>query len=419
MAAADCPRVAEMPAVCESSESKRAGYFREELTRLKENIRSGFEKIHLVLREEEKKLQDTIDNRLERVSELVAKREERVAQLRKGLEELEQSLAHNDLSHLLVGARLKIDREIDNLLNREKLDLPLARAQWSLTDLLDCVPRVCKLTESVHPYSYRCEPVMSCVDTEGKGGLVKPRGLALGEEGSVYVADYTKSQIEVYSPEGVHIDSLVDRYMRGPLYLCVSKGTLYVSCENRCILKLDLGTGKRVCKTESKLTVSGLCSDGEDGIIGCVWEQNRVYWFSEELERRGEVLLATEHYKQGITKTADVRVTRKQELAVLFYKSTHPVQLFSKEGMLISCLLSQDKVGGALYFCLDRLDNLLVTDIGAHQLRVFSLEGEMIAKIGKKGQLKGEFQTPVGLAVDQYFDVYVCDCKQSNMLQKF
>ena len=412
MATADCP------AVGVSSENNRAENFKGELTRLKQEVAGRFEKFHLMLREEEEKLQDYIDQRMERVNELALKRDERVTQLRKGLEELEQGLAHNDLNHLLVDARAKIDREIHKLLNQEKLDLPLIQAQWSLADLSECIPRVCKLTESVHPFTYRHEPVMSCAHTGDKGGLVKPRGLALGEESRVYVADYTKSQIEVYSQEGVHIDSLVDRNMRDPLYLCVSGDMLYVSCENRCLLKLDLKSGKRVCKTETKLTVSGLCLDG-DGLIGCVWLQNRIYSFNEELEKLGEVLLVTEHYKPGVTITADIRVTQKQELAVLFYKSTHPVQVFSKEGVLISCLLSQEKVGGALYFCLDRRDNLLVTDIGAHQLKVFNPAGELIAKIGKKGQERGEFQTPVGLAVDQYFDVYVCDCKQNNMLQKF
>ena len=419
MATADYTGASEVSVVGECSENKRAGYFREELRLLKREIANEFENIHSMLREEEKKLQDYIDSRLESVHQLLTKREERVCQLKKGLEELEQGLAHNDLNHLLVDARIKIDREIRKLLHQEKIDLPLIHVQWSLTDLINCIPRVCTLVDSVHPYTYRSGPVVSRVNNEEKGGLVKPRGLALGKEGRVYVADYTKSRIEVYSEEGDHIESLADRNMREPLYLCVSKDSLYVSCENRCLLKLDLISGKRVSKTDTKLTVSGLCVDGEDGLIGCVWQKNCVYSFSEELEKRGEVLLATEHYKQGVTTTADVRVTRKQELAVLFYKSTHPVQVFSKEGVLISCLLSQEKVGGALYFCLDRLDNLLVTDIGAHQLRVFNPEGELIAKIGKKGQQEGEFQTPVGLAVNQHFDVYICDCKQNYMLQKF
>ena len=105
-------------------EDRRAQYFREEVARLKLSIKDEFEKIHTGLREKENELQTKLDLQLQRVEELVRKRAERVCQLKKGFGELEQGLAHNNLNHLLVGAKVKIDTEIDKLLHQERLELP-------------------------------------------------------------------------------------------------------------------------------------------------------------------------------------------------------------------------------------------------------------------------------------------------------
>ena len=400
-------------------EDRRAQYFREEVARLKLVIKDEFEKIHTGLREKEKELQTKLDLQLQRVEEMVRKRAERVCQLKKGFGELEQGLAHNNLNHLLVGAKVKIDTEIDKLLHQERLELPQFQLQWELPELNNFLNNLCKLSECTHPYTYRNEPVTNCVNEGDKVGLVKPRGLAVDTDGRVYIADYTSNQVEVFSHEGEHVNSLVDRKMREPLYLCVSADSLYVSCENRCLLRFNVESGKKSGVVETQLHVSGLCGEGEDRLIGCVWQKNRIYVFDKEMVKEREVQLNTKYYKQGVTLTADIKVTCKHELVVLFYKITYPVQLFSKEGELLRCLVSQEKLGGALYFCQDGLDNLLVTDIGSHQLKIFTPQGDLLTKVGKKGQQGGEFQTPVGVSMNQYGDVYVCDCKQNYMLQRF
>ncbi|KAI6657556.1 Cell surface protein [Oopsacas minuta] len=418
MATADAPEVNTAPVVEKIyREDKRAQYFKEELTQLKQEIADEFEKIHTVLREEESKLQNEIDMNLHKIEELVNKRADRVNQLKKGLEELEQGLAHNNLTHLLADARIKIDKEIDKLLHQERLELPQIQLQCKPTNLNRY--NLCKLEDKTHPYTYRHDPAMSCVSTGEKGGLTKPRGLAIDNNGIVYIADYTKSQIEVYSQDGEHINTLVDRKMREPLYLCVSADNLYVSCENRCLLRLSIGSGKRTAIIETQLHISGMCIDAEYGLIGCIWQKNRICLFDNQLDKKGEIQLNTKHHKPGVTFTADIKVTYKQELAVLFYKSSYPLQVFNREGELISCLLSQDQVGGALYFCLDSYDNILITDISAHQLKIFTPQGDLLTRIGKKGQQQGDFQTPVGVSVNQSGDVYVCDCKQNYMLQMF
>lgn len=403
----------------ESCDRERVQCFRDELDRLKQELRDEFDRLYQLLRKEETRLLEILENRLDGVNALVAQRDARVEQLKRGREELEHGLAHNDLSQLLGEARDKINREIRKLVREDKFDLPAISLQWELTELNALIPKVCNIDEVTHPYTYKCRPVMSCVSNGDKGGLMKPRGLAIGGDGRVFVADYTKSQIEVYSPEGAHCRSLGDRKLREPLYLCMSGEYLYVSCENRCLLKFDVKSGDKVRECMVPLTVSGLCIENDGTLLGCVWKKSCVYRFSAELEKEGELPLNTQHYKLGVTITADVRISNKQEMIVLFYKSAYPVQVFSREGTLLVCLLSQEQVGGALYFCIDGGDNLLVSDIGTHQVKVFTPQGELLVRIGRKGQEAGEFQTPVGLAVTPSGDIVVCDCKQEYMLQAF
>ena len=105
-----------------------------------------------------------------------------------------------------------------------------------------------------------------------------------------------------------------------------------------------------------------------------VWSRRETGWGAVFLSGRLDNLLVTDigsHQLKIFTPQGDLLTkVGKKNLVVLFYKITYPVQLFSKEGELLRCLVSQEKLGGALYFCLDGLDNLLVTDIGSHQLKI-------------------------------------------------
>ncbi len=52
---------------------------------------------------------------------------------------------------------------------------------------------------------------------------------------------------------------------------------------------------------------------------------------------------------------------------------------------------------------------LLVVDTGAHQLAVFSLDGELLTRIGERGTEPGQFNYPTNVVVDSKGRVYVSD----------
>ena len=62
-----------------------------------------------------------------------------------------------------------------------------------------------------------------------------------------------------------------------------------------------------------------------------------------------------------------------------------------------------------LGLAIDKFGNVLVVDEKNHRLQVFTPEGEFVSKIGRKGAELGEFGQPDDVAVSKNGRVYVTD----------
>ena len=71
------------------------------------------------------------------------------------------------------------------------------------------------------------------------------------------------------------------------------------------------------------------------------------------------------------------------------------------------------------YLCVDRHFNIIVSDWGAHNLKIFSMEGHLLTNIGQKGDGPGNFYRPHGIDVDKDGRIVVVDHKESHKLQFF
>ena len=54
---------------------------------------------------------------------------------------------------------------------------------------------------------------------------------------------------------------------------------------------------------------------------------------------------------------------------------------------------------GHLFFCLDPLNNFVLSDYESHSIRVFSPEGNLLHTIGREGHQQGMLYYPTGVAV--------------------
>ena len=51
------------------------------------------------------------------------------------------------------------------------------------------------------------------------------------------------------------------------------------------------------------------------------------------------------------------------------------------------------------FFCLDPLNNFVISIFKSHSIRIFSSEGNLLHTIGRKGDQPGMFFKPTGVAV--------------------
>ena len=65
---------------------------------------------------------------------------------------------------------------------------------------------------------------------------------------------------------------------------------------------------------------------------------------------------------------------------------------------LITCGGGVD-VLSPLFFCLDPLNNFVLSDYMSHSIRVFSPEGNLLHTIGGEGHQQGMFYKPEGVAI--------------------
>ena len=97
----------------------------------------------------------------------------------------------------------------------------------------------------------------------------------------------------------------------------------------------------------------------------------------------------------------DVKLTT-DEMYVLSDSDTPCVHIFSYTGHKIRSLLTRGdgmQVFSPSHFCLDAHKSLIISDLAAHQIKIFSNEGTLLHTLGERGDEVGMFDFPKGLAL--------------------
>jgi DNA-binding beta-propeller fold protein YncE/TolB-like protein len=76
------------------------------------------------------------------------------------------------------------------------------------------------------------------------------------------------------------------------------------------------------------------------------------------------------------------------------------------------------KFAAPLSLCLDKNDQIYVTDSENHRVQVFDRQGRLLRTIGRRGRGNGEFSIPTDVAVDEEGCLYVVDSR-NRRVQKF
>ena len=390
---------------------------RVEVVVAKEELRVRFEYYFQVLRGKHLELVAQLDEVVRVAETQVEERQVKLNQLRITKAEVSHNLQHNELSETLANMTRELDEKIRGL--EATVDrIPSVWLEWCDGWLEGGMAGLCRLCEGVS-YVNRHNPVWSGVNRgDGQIEIYIPLDLSIDRDnGDIFMCDPGVYRIQVFSKEGNCSRTIKLQGMPFPISINVSLHHLFVSCYPKSIYKLDKVSGVILCYVEADYVMYGLSVD-TDTLYAGMYETNRISHFSiEDLRSVDTTPLNSPHITQE-TRLFDLKLVFSLFI-VLFCECTYPVQSFSRDGNLIRLIVSQEQLIGARYFCLDRNMNIIISDHGAHNVKVFDREGQLVATIGHEGTRPGEFCQPRGIDINKEGLIVVADFKDSHKLQFF
>lgn len=227
------------------------------------------------------------------------------------------------------------------------------------------------------------------VETLATGGLNAPISIAIGQDGTFYIADTNNHRIQQVSPSGIVSTILGTSGASGPgsnelnkpsSVVVGSDGSLYVADrQNHRIQKRDAGG-----VVSTVLGVTGTPGGADN-------------------ELRSPVGLAIDS-------------ENNLYIADLY---NHRVQKLTPEGVISTVSGTNGVAGGAANqfrsptgVAVDSLGNVYVADVYNHRVQVITPAGEastLAGTTGSSGDAYNYFRSPSGVAVDSFGNVYIAD----------
>ena len=273
-------------------------------------------------------------------------------------------------------------------------------------------------------YSLKKQPVLA-IGKEGKANnqLDVAKGLALDEPNQlVYIADSGNSRIQVVSFAGKFLRRFGQGVIASPWGIAITEYFVFVTdISHHGLFQFSKKDYQQVRETgtkgggEGQLTEpKGLCIDHNGDVYVADSGNNRVSVFSKYLKFLKHLIT------EQLISPCDVKVCPIK--VVVLDWSPNCIHFFSRSGAILSSCVIQGKGGivrTPLFFCLDTVGNILITDFRRHNIKILSPTGQLIHTIGKEGHGKGEMFVPLGICSSQLGNVLVLSSNRNFCLQYF
>ena len=340
----------------------------------------------------------------------------------------EQSLQMNELRE----TQERILAEIEQTLAEVRVPQPETRAVFrgNCGHLEQVIAGVGELVEEevpAVPLYEEMRPIVA-VGKQGHapGELLIPQGVAIDENTNlIYVAEGLDScRVSIFSETGEFINAFTHQDMRAPHGIAIHRDNLYVTdtkvhavfqfkieVDMRLVAKLgSKGSGIGKFNFPLGLTVS---TNGDVFVADC--RNNRIQILDDSLHFQREITHQTMEHPLDVKLTPD-------EVYVLCYVSPC-ILVFSHAGEKIRQLITwgghEMQIEYANFFCLDRKQNLLITDWLNNEVRIFSKEGTHLHTIGEQGQEVGMFVFPKGIVLTENLKLIIVSDNNNYKLQIF
>ena len=206
----------------------------------------------------------------------------------------------------------------------------------------------------------------------GPGQFKNPYDIAVSEKtGTIAVADCGNERIQLFSSDGNYLREIKLKNGCYTVAFTQSGDVIVVVPEDDHMISLFTESGQFIKHINHKhLEMPSHLSVGfDDSIIACDWKNN------------------------------EIRVT-------------------SLDGMQLLQSFRASDYEESLFCVIYHQDRFFVSDTKANYIKVFNKEGKFLYNIGSEGSGDGQLKSPVGLAIDKFNNLIVCD-RENGRLQIF
>jgi len=263
------------------------------------------------------------------------------------------------------------------------------------------------------------------INGEGPNLLARPIGVDVSSDGRVYVADIGKRRIAVFSTAGkplFNFSAIKDgasTVLRNPVHLAIRDDEVWVTDRRlRGIFVFDLEGNylrKFVPEGETDFAWSPLAlAFARDGSLRATdvsdSTAHRVLYFSPDGQRTltfGETaeVARNDQNPGGFYFPNGIAVARNGDVYIADGNNRR-VQIFDKDGKFKRFISTAGVPRGVDF---DSTNRFYVVDAVAHQVDIYTADGNRIGKFGSNGFGPGQFNYPNDVAIGPDKRIYVTD----------
>ena len=235
------------------------------------------------------------------------------------------------------------------------------------------------------------------------GELWYPHGVAIHEEThQIFVVNYLNHRVEIFTETGEFLSQLGVGQLSSPWGIATHGDSLYISCSDHTLNKFSLNEMCRVTRIGGRGSNNGqfntprqLTTDPIGRVFTADKCNDRICIHDPDLNHLRNIT------HESISEPFDVKVSRDR-LYVLCLFNNPCMYVLTLEGDMLHSLIACGEgmnVSDPVFFCLDSLNNFVISDSKSHSIHVFSPEGILLHTIGREGHHPGILYRPLGVAV--------------------
>ena len=219
----------------------------------------------------------------------------------------------------------------------------------------------------------------------------------------ILVANYLNHRVEVFSETGEFLYQPGVGQPSRPWGIATHGDSVYVSCRgDHTVSKFSLTEMCHVKRIGGRGSINGqfntprqLTTDPIGRVFIADTRNHRICIHDPDLNHLRNIT------HESMSRPFDIKVLRDR-LYVLCPLSNPCMLILTLEGDMLHSLITHGErmdVIRPYFFCLDPLNNFVISDCRSHSIRVFSPEGNLLHTIGREGHQPGMFYDPRGVAV--------------------